>query len=99
MPARRELAIQISEQFRALSSGMTFRDAVVIGGVDMQAQAKELSRRPHVVVATPGRLKVRRLASEGRQQHSTLSRRVLQCSGAHQGPCWPWLLVAWPLRH
>lgn len=37
---------------------MTLRDCVVIGGVDMQAQARELARRPHVVIATPGRLKV-----------------------------------------
>ena len=32
---------------------------VVVGGLDMQQQAKELARRPHVVVATPGRLRVR----------------------------------------
>eukprot|EP00884_Botryococcus_braunii_P016017 jgi/Botrbrau1/3099/Bobra.0070s0083.1 len=53
----RELAIQIGEQFRALASGMTFQDAVVIGGVDMGEQARQLARRPHVVVATPGRLR------------------------------------------
>ncbi|KAG2501639.1 hypothetical protein HYH03_000143 [Edaphochlamys debaryana] len=53
----RELAVQISEQFRALGAGMRLRDLVVIGGVDMQQQARELARRPHVVVATPGRLK------------------------------------------
>ncbi len=35
------------------------QEAVVIGGLDMQAQAKALARRPHVVVATPGRLRVR----------------------------------------
>ena len=32
------------------------QDCVVIGGVEQQAQAKQLARRPHVVVATPGRL-------------------------------------------
>ena len=37
------------------------QEAVVIGGLDMQAQAKALARRPHVVVATPGRLRVRLL--------------------------------------
>ena len=34
------------------------QDAVVIGGLDMQQQAKALAKRPHVVVATPGRLRV-----------------------------------------
>jgi ATP-dependent RNA helicase DDX49/DBP8 len=30
--------------------------AVVVGGMDMMAQALELGHRPHVVVATPGRI-------------------------------------------
>lgn len=30
----------------------------MIGGLDMQAQAKALAQRPHIVVATPGRLRV-----------------------------------------
>jgi ATP-dependent RNA helicase DDX49/DBP8 len=29
---------------------------VVLGGLDMMKQAVELSRRPHIVIATPGRL-------------------------------------------
>jgi len=53
----RELAFQIADQFRAFGAGMSFREAVVVGGLDMQTQAKELARRPHVVVATPGRLR------------------------------------------
>jgi ATP-dependent RNA helicase DDX49/DBP8 len=52
----RELAVQLAEQFRAFGAGMSLRDCVVIGGVEQQAQAKELAKRPHVVVATPGRL-------------------------------------------
>jgi superfamily II DNA/RNA helicase len=32
------------------------QDAVIIGGVEQQQQAQALARRPHVVVATPGRL-------------------------------------------
>ncbi len=32
------------------------RETVVVGGLDMMRQAKELARRPHVVIATPGRL-------------------------------------------
>ncbi|BDA51188.1 DEAD-box ATP-dependent RNA helicase 36 [Coccomyxa sp. Obi] len=53
----RELAMQLADQFRALGSGMSLTDAVVIGGLDMQAQAKALAARPHIVVATPGRLR------------------------------------------
>ncbi|GAB4820782.1 hypothetical protein N2152v2_007828 [Parachlorella kessleri] len=53
----RELAFQIGDQFRALGAGMSLKDCVVVGGLDMQAQAKALARRPHVVIATPGRLK------------------------------------------
>ena len=40
----------------ALSACLYPQDAVIIGGMDLQAQAKQLSRRPHVVIATPGRL-------------------------------------------
>ncbi|XP_041281260.1 probable ATP-dependent RNA helicase DDX49 [Onychostruthus taczanowskii] len=52
----RELAYQIAEQFRVLGKPLGLKDCVVVGGLDMVAQALELSRRPHVVVATPGRL-------------------------------------------
>lgn len=52
----RELAYQISEQFEALGSGMGLRCAVIVGGMDMMSQSLALSKKPHVVVATPGRL-------------------------------------------
>ncbi|KAK9469383.1 P-loop containing nucleoside triphosphate hydrolase protein [Lipomyces arxii] len=52
----RELALQISEQFAALGASMNLRQAVVVGGLDMVNQALALQARPHVVVATPGRL-------------------------------------------
>ncbi|NWT20559.1 DDX49 helicase, partial [Vireo altiloquus] len=52
----RELAYQIAEQFRVLGKPLGLKDCVVVGGLDMVAQALELSRRPHVVIATPGRL-------------------------------------------
>jgi superfamily II DNA/RNA helicase len=38
---------------------MSLKECIVIGGVDIQQQTRELARRPHVVIATPGRLKVR----------------------------------------
>lgn len=52
----RELAYQISQQFEALGSGMGLRCAVIVGGMDMMDQALALTRKPHIVVATPGRL-------------------------------------------
>ncbi|XP_020522420.1 DEAD-box ATP-dependent RNA helicase 10 isoform X2 [Amborella trichopoda] len=52
----RELAIQISEQFDALGSGIGVKCAVVVGGINMMDQAIALAKRPHVVVGTPGRL-------------------------------------------
>lgn len=52
----RELAIQISEQFEALGVGIGVRCAVLVGGIDMMAQAIALGKRPHVLVGTPGRL-------------------------------------------
>ncbi|XP_031249470.1 DEAD-box ATP-dependent RNA helicase 10 [Pistacia vera] len=52
----RELAIQIAEQFEALGSGISLRCAVLVGGVDMMQQTLALGKRPHIVVATPGRL-------------------------------------------
>ncbi|XP_071523836.1 probable ATP-dependent RNA helicase DDX49 [Panulirus ornatus] len=52
----RELAFQIADQFRGLGIPVSLRLSVVVGGLDRIAQSAELSRSPHVVVATPGRL-------------------------------------------
>eukprot|EP00850_Spirogloea_muscicola_P014234 SM000101S09232 [mRNA] locus=s101:52083:55608:+ [translate_table: standard] len=43
--------------FRALGAAMRLRDAVVVGGMDLTRQALQLAQRPHVVIATPGRLR------------------------------------------
>ncbi|CAL5071598.1 unnamed protein product [Urochloa decumbens] len=52
----RELAAQLTEQFRALGAPLGIRCLAAIGGFESLAQAKGLARRPHVVVATPGRI-------------------------------------------
>ncbi|KAI4457292.1 rna helicase [Holotrichia oblita] len=52
----RELAFQISEQFEALGSGIGVKCAVIVGGMDMMSQALVLAKKPHVLIATPGRL-------------------------------------------
>ncbi|RZC47168.1 hypothetical protein C5167_040124 [Papaver somniferum] len=54
----RELAYQLADQFRALGASLHLRCAVVVGGMDMITQAQALMQRPHVVIATPGRIKV-----------------------------------------
>ncbi|KAL8469394.1 hypothetical protein ACS0TY_032287 [Phlomoides rotata] len=54
----RELAYQLAEQFRALGSGLGLRCSVIVGGMDMINQAQSLTQRPHVVITTPGRIKV-----------------------------------------
>ncbi|KAI6105638.1 P-loop containing nucleoside triphosphate hydrolase protein [Pisolithus sp. B1] len=60
----RELAFQISEQFAVLGAATGIRTSVIVGGMDMMNQALELDTRPHVVVATPGRI-VDHLKSSG----------------------------------
>lgn len=52
----RELSIQIAEQFTALGSCIGLTVAVIVGGIDMATQALSLAKRPHIIVATPGRL-------------------------------------------
>ena len=52
----RELALQIFEQIMAISAPQSLKAVLVTGGTDMRPQALSLSRRPHVVIATPGRL-------------------------------------------
>ncbi|XP_057250936.1 DEAD-box ATP-dependent RNA helicase 36 isoform X2 [Beta vulgaris subsp. vulgaris] len=54
----RELAYQLADQFRALGSSLHVRCTVVVGGMNMITQAKTLMQRPHVVISTPGRIKV-----------------------------------------
>ncbi|KAI7864109.1 P-loop containing nucleoside triphosphate hydrolase protein [Spinellus fusiger] len=56
MAPTRELAYQISDTFESLGSVIGVRCAVIVGGMDMMAQSIALSKRPHVIVCTPGRL-------------------------------------------
>ncbi|VEN43561.1 unnamed protein product, partial [Callosobruchus maculatus] len=52
----RELAFQISEQFEALGASIGVKCAVIVGGMDMMSQALILAKKPHILIATPGRL-------------------------------------------
>jgi ATP-dependent RNA helicase RhlE len=52
----RELALQVDETFQKIGKHIGLRTAVLIGGASMHAQKMALSKKPHVIVATPGRL-------------------------------------------
>lgn len=52
----RELAQQIKETFDSLGSLMGVRSVCVVGGMNMMDQARDLMRKPHIIIATPGRL-------------------------------------------
>lgn len=53
----RELAKQIHQQVIALGSSYNVESTLVVGGMDMTKQSSALEhRKPHFVVATPGRL-------------------------------------------
>jgi ATP-dependent RNA helicase RhlE len=53
----RELATQIDEEFRNFSKNMKLYSTVVVGGMSMDKQIRDLNRRPHVIIGTPGRIK------------------------------------------
>lgn len=53
----RELALQVDEQIRAfLSAKSKIRSVVLIGGASIERQVQALSKRPKIIVGTPGRI-------------------------------------------
>jgi len=52
----RELAIQVEETLRKVAGPLGLRTAIIIGGTSQHRQVKQLRAKPHVIVATPGRL-------------------------------------------
>ncbi len=53
----RELAQQIDEQFRDFGKGLNLYSTLIVGGVNIDRQIRDLKRRPHFIIGTPGRLK------------------------------------------
>ncbi len=53
----RELALQISQESRVFSRGGKLRDTMLIGGVSIRPQLRELQRNPEIIIGTPGRIK------------------------------------------
>ncbi|GAP85213.1 putative ATP-dependent rRNA helicase rrp-3 [Rosellinia necatrix] len=52
----RELATQIAHDAAALGASIALKTTTIVGGLSMVDQAVALARRPHIIVATPGRL-------------------------------------------
>ncbi len=53
----RELVMQTLDEFRNLTANMKLSSALIIGGANINRQINDMRRHPHVVIATPGRLK------------------------------------------
>ncbi len=53
----RELATQIQDELRKFTRDMKLHSTLLIGGANISRQMHEIRRNPHVVIATPGRLK------------------------------------------
>ena len=52
----RELAIQVDESLQKIGKKLNLRTAVLIGGENINVQYRKLKMKPHIIVATPGRL-------------------------------------------
>ncbi len=52
----RELALQVDETMKKVGQPFGLRTAVLIGGASMDRQKQDIRRKPHIIVATPGRL-------------------------------------------
>lgn len=52
----RELAVQVEEALSKIGRPLGLRTTVLIGGMPMSPQTRQLRQKPHVVITTPGRL-------------------------------------------
>jgi len=52
----RELAAQIDEVLLHFGTSLGLKTAIIIGGASMHLQTRALSVKPHIIIATPGRL-------------------------------------------
>ncbi len=52
----RELAMQVDENLRRVGGSLGLRTAMIVGGASMGGQIAMIRQKPHIVVATPGRL-------------------------------------------
>lgn len=52
----RELCLQINHHLETLGADIQLKTCVLVGGLDMVSQAIALSKNPHIIVGTPGRV-------------------------------------------
>ncbi len=52
----RELAVQVAEELNKIGQFKGIRTLPIYGGQDINRQIRALSKRPHIIVGTPGRL-------------------------------------------
>lgn len=52
----RELALQVEQSLKELGGSFGLRTAIIIGGTAIGPQIKALNKKPHIIIATPGRL-------------------------------------------
>jgi ATP-dependent RNA helicase RhlE len=52
----RELAFQVEETLHTLGRSLGLRTALLIGGASMSMQKQAISKKPHIIIGTPGRI-------------------------------------------
>ncbi|HLC89937.1 MAG TPA: DEAD/DEAH box helicase, partial [Patescibacteria group bacterium] len=52
----RELALQVDEVLQKIGGHLGLRTAILIGGTSLQPQLQALRKKPHIIIATPGRI-------------------------------------------
>ncbi|QQS23101.1 DEAD/DEAH box helicase [bacterium] len=52
----RELALQVNDSLKKIGGPLGLKTAILIGGEAMGRQLRALKARPHIIIATPGRL-------------------------------------------
>jgi ATP-dependent RNA helicase DDX47/RRP3 len=53
----RELCLQIQERLNAIGNIFGIKSVVIVGGLDLMSQSIALvSKKPHIIIATPGRI-------------------------------------------
>ena len=52
----RELALQVEESLKKIGQHQGLKTALLIGGLPFGAQRRDISRKPHIIIGTPGRI-------------------------------------------
>jgi ATP-dependent RNA helicase DDX47/RRP3 len=52
----RELCLQINQHISTIGAGVGLKTSTLVGGLDMVSQAISLSKNPHIIIGTPGRV-------------------------------------------